>query len=328
MAHGGDAPVGVIDFSTGISPLAPPDAILAAFRAADVTRYPHPTAAPLRDAIAAAHRCAPNEIVAGSGSVELIWALARAFVGPGRSAAVVTPAFGEYAQAIRASGGRVIELNDLPSDGDAKLDGVSLAFCCRPNNPCLTVAPKASIESLARRHPSTLFAVDEAYLPLYDAAEPMTPLANLIVLRSLTKVFALPGLRLGYLIGEESIAAAVQASLPPWNVSAPACAAGIAALAELHTVDDIRRQISRLRLSLVERLESAGLRVDAAGGTFVLAHAGNARAFCAALLADGLRVRDCSSFGLPDKVRIGVRSDAEQERLAAGVARLMEVGYE
>src|SRR4051812_34096235 len=95
--HGGDAPQGVRDFSTGVSPLAPPSSVLAALRNTDVTRYPHPTALPLREALAAAHGCSPEEIVAGAGAVELIWALARAFAGIARHAVVFGPAFGEYA---------------------------------------------------------------------------------------------------------------------------------------------------------------------------------------------------------------------------------------
>src|SRR5262249_53441033 len=98
--HGGDAPPGVLDFSTGVSPLPPPPAV----RAADVPRYPHPTARPLCEAVAAHHGVAPECVVAGAGSVELIWALARAFGGPGRRVAWVAPGFGEYAQAGRASG--------------------------------------------------------------------------------------------------------------------------------------------------------------------------------------------------------------------------------
>src|SRR5438132_4193534 len=102
--HGGDAPAGIVDFSTGISPLAAPPSILRAAREADLSRYPHPTALPLRERIAAVLGGAPDEVVAGAGSVELIWALARAFGGPGRRALVLGPTFGEYAQAARASG--------------------------------------------------------------------------------------------------------------------------------------------------------------------------------------------------------------------------------
>src|SRR5260370_31380477 len=107
--HGGDAPPGVVDFSTGVSPLPVPELVLAAARASDLSRYPHPTALPLRLAVARAHGCDPEEVVAGAGSTELIWALAGAFGGPGRTVLSPRPGFAEDSQAARASGARAVE---------------------------------------------------------------------------------------------------------------------------------------------------------------------------------------------------------------------------
>src|SRR4051794_39847314 len=97
--HGGSLDATVLDFSTGISPLPPPPALVDAIRNADLWRYPHPTAGPVREAMGALHDSPPERVVVGAGSVELIWAVARAFGGPGRTGLVVTPAFGEYGQA-------------------------------------------------------------------------------------------------------------------------------------------------------------------------------------------------------------------------------------
>jgi histidinol-phosphate/aromatic aminotransferase/cobyric acid decarboxylase-like protein len=190
VVHGGDAPPGVLDFSTGVSPLPAPPRILEAVRAADLSRYPHPTAQPLREKLAPLHDARPDELVAGAGSVELIWALARAFAGPGRRGVVFGPAFGEYEQALRASGAEV---------GGA-IEGASIAFLCRPGNPTLAVPPAGEIAALAARNAGTLVVVDEAYLPMFDDAAPVARAPNVAVLRSMTKLFALPGLRLGYLI--------------------------------------------------------------------------------------------------------------------------------
>jgi histidinol-phosphate/aromatic aminotransferase/cobyric acid decarboxylase-like protein len=301
--HGGDAPDGVLDFSTGVSPLPPPPAVLRAIRAADITRYPHPTAQPLCVAIAARHGVAPECVVAGAGSVELIWALARAFGGPGRRVAWVAPAFGEYAQAARASGAEA-----MPGDATTECD---LLFAARPGNP-LGDAPR--IYGARAR----LVTVDEAYQPLSELA-PFAPSENVAVLRSLTKFFALPGLRLGYLLASAWVASAVRASLPPWNVSQPAIAAGLAALTL--PVEPVREAIARLRARLVDRLASIGVTPRAAFATFVVVDVGDAGAFSAAMLARGVRVRDCSSFGLPSLVRVGVRSDEDQDRLLAAWMR-------
>jgi histidinol-phosphate/aromatic aminotransferase/cobyric acid decarboxylase-like protein len=301
--HGGDAPPGVVDFSTGVSPLPPPPAVMAAWRAADVTRYPHPTALPLREAIAARHGVSVDEVVVGAGSVELIWALARAFGGAGRHVGFVAPAFAEYAQAARASGAEVAAVD---------IDGAcDLLFVARPGNPTLAVPSAASIAAAG----AALVVVDEAYQPLCDGVPPVAPTERVAVLRSLTKVFALPGLRLGYLVASRVVARAVQAALPPWNVSQPACAAGLAALAE--PTGPVRGAVAELRARMVARLATIGVMPVVAGGSFVVVDVGDARAFSAAMLARGVRVRDCSSFGLPRLVRLGVRSDEDQEKLIA-----------
>lgn len=319
-------PHGVLDFSTGVSPFPPPVAVLEAMRSADVTRYPHPTAAPLRNAIAEAYGLGSEEVVAGAGSVELIWALCRAFVGAGREALVFAPAFGEYAQAARASGGRVVELRAEPPSFSMNLAAAlahlrtepkpSLAFLCRPSNPCLSSVPLEGLDELVRAAPATLFVVDEAYLPMFADVPPVAVRPNVAVLRSLAKVFALPGLRLGYLLADPAIARAVRAALPPWNVSSPAAAAGIAAMAELHHIAAVRDELRRLREALALRLASPHTSLVASGGPFLLYDVGDSTRFSERLALRACRVRDCGSFGLRSCVRVGVRLAADQDVLA------------
>jgi histidinol-phosphate/aromatic aminotransferase/cobyric acid decarboxylase-like protein len=298
--HGGDAPDGVIDFSTGVSPLPPPPSVMAAWRGADVTRYPHPTARPLAEAIAARHGVDADCVVVGAGSVELIWALARAFGGAGRRVGWVAPAFGEYAQAARASGAE-----SMAVAADAECD---LLFVARPGNPTLALTPIAGARA-------QLVVVDEAYQPLCDDVPPTPPSERVAVLRSLTKLFALPGLRLGYLVASRPVARAVQAALPPWNVSQPAIAAGLAAIDE--PTEPVRAAVAALRTRMIARLAAIGVAPVAAGGSFVVVDVGDAQRFAAEMLARGVRVRDCASFGLPSLVRLGVRLDGDQERLLA-----------
>jgi histidinol-phosphate/aromatic aminotransferase/cobyric acid decarboxylase-like protein len=329
--HGGGAPWGVFDFSTGVSPLAPPLSVMRAARDADLTRYPHATAEPLCRRIADTYGISADQVVAGAGSAELIWALARAFAGPGRRALVFTPSFGEYAQAIRASGAECATLAAAPPlfniDREAALDRVrnspSLAFICRPSNPCLSIASLELIDELSQAAPATLFVLDEAYLPLFDDVAPAAVRPNVALLRSLTKVFALPGVRLGYLIADAPIARAVRASLPPWNVSAVASAAGIAALAELERVPAIRGAVALLRWALARKLKNLGVSIDAVGGPFLLCRVGDARTVSFELLERQVRVRDCSSFGLAEHIRIGVRPEIEQERLVAALREVI-----
>jgi histidinol-phosphate/aromatic aminotransferase/cobyric acid decarboxylase-like protein len=326
VAHGGSTEPGQLDFSTGISPFAPPPEIVEAARAADPTRYPHPTALPFRDAVAALHDLDADRVVAGAGSVELIWALARAFAGPGRKGLVVTPAFGEYEQALRASGADVVTVcMTAPAfvSSMAALDGAlaehapAIAFVCRPSNPCLTVAPADALAARARRWPETLFVVDEAYQPLFEDVAGLAPTSNVAILRSMTKVFALAGLRLGYLLASRDVARAVQLALPPWNVSSVAQAAGVVAAQLLPThVDPIRARVANLRASLAEALSTVAGRPAQSGGTFLLYDVGDAEALCGRLRELGVTVRSCASFGLPAHVRVGVRLAPDHAPLA------------
>lgn len=323
--HGGSDDPHVLDFSTGVSPLRTPDELLTAARGADLSRYPHPTARPVCEALAAMDEVAPDQIVAGAGSTELIWAVTRAFAGPGRTGLIVSPAFGEYAQALNAAGASLVDVAmspphfDFPTDAVARaLDGASiaLAFVCRPSNPCLSAAPADALAALARRNPRTLFVVDEAYLPMFEDARGVQLAANVAILSSMTKVFALPGLRLGWLTADREVASAVQAALPPWNVSSPAQAAGVVAARLLPThALPIRARIGVLRAALAVRLASVAGSPAHAGGPFLLYQHDQAAA-----LAEGMRrrcvlVRHGASFGLPLHLRIGVRDEVDQDAL-------------
>jgi histidinol-phosphate/aromatic aminotransferase/cobyric acid decarboxylase-like protein len=323
--HGGSHDPRLVDFSTGVSPLPPPEEIVAAVRNADLSRYPHPTALPVREALGAWHDLPASQVVVGAGSVELIWALSRAFAGPDRRGLVVGPAFGEYEQSLRASGAAVVSVEmaaprfGFPSqeiEAALATSATAIAFVCRPSNPCLTTAPAGELTSIARRWPATLFVADEAYLPMFEGVESVPLAPNIAVLRSLTKIFALPGLRLGYLLAAPPIAAAVQAALPPWNVSSPAQAAGVVAVRLMPShLAPIRAHITALRSSLAERLSSVAGRPAQAGGPFLLYQSEDAPALVRRLREQGVQVRHGASFGIPQYVRLGVRTDADQERL-------------
>lgn len=323
--HGGEAPAGTLDFSTGLSPLPLPPELEAAIRAADVRAYPQPTALPLRTKLGVILGYRAEELVIGNGSTELIWALARCYGGPRRTVAILAPAFGEYAQAAHASGATVYEIT---AEGPAFTWSESavlrdllavhpaLVFLARPSTPCLVTLPLGVLLGWAERLPQTLFVVDEAYLPLFDGVEPPPLRPNLVRLCSMTKVLALAGLRLGYLLASPTVAARVQGALPPWNVSAMAIAGGCAALDHAR-LPEICAAITELREDLCDVLRRACATVEASGGPFVLCRVPDARRAKALLRERGIWVRDCTSFGLPQHLRLGVRPRAEQRQLGA-----------
>ncbi|MBV7336039.1 aminotransferase class I/II-fold pyridoxal phosphate-dependent enzyme [Chloroflexi bacterium TSY] len=150
-------------------------------------------------------------------------------------------------------------------------------------------------------------------------------LQNLLVTRSLTKAHGLASLRLGYTIGDESIIRALKQARPPWNVNAIAQAAGIAALAAQEYVDACMNQIAVAKAALVDDLKHIGLTPSPSETNYFLLDVGSGSQVRNALLRDGICVRDCASFGLPEYIRIAVRLPIENERL---VRVLSELNYD
>jgi histidinol-phosphate aminotransferase len=310
----GLTPADVLDFSVNTNPLGPAPGVLQAIRDADWTRYPGDDEAPLRSALARRAGLGDAAGVAlGNGSSELLWLVCLAVLRPGEPVAILGPTFGEYARAARATGGRVT----VTTDG---LAPARLAFVCNPNNPSGAYCRLEFIRELladARR----VLVLDEAYAPFVDDRWPSQALLeahpNLVILRSLTKDQALPGLRLGYLLAAPELARAAEAVRPPWSVNAGALRAGLAALtpaAEAHVVR-ARAVVATSRDLLTRGFSRRGFRVWPSQANFVLVEVGDGGAFRRSLLPRGLVVRDCASFGLPGHVRVACRRPEECQRL-------------
>jgi histidinol-phosphate/aromatic aminotransferase/cobyric acid decarboxylase-like protein len=196
-----------------------------------------------------------------------------------------------------------------------------LAFICNPNNPTGSIVPPEVIGAWARQHPEIMFVVDESYLFFAADSCSVRPFdgRNLLVLRSMTKDFALAGLRLGYAIGHGEIIAALRQAQPPWSVSAVAQAGGVAAL---HSPEHVQQSLAALRAAksrLVAGLHDFGLHAYPSAVHFFLIKVGNGATFRQALLPRGMLVRDCASFGLSGFVRMAARRPEENERLLVAI---------
>jgi histidinol-phosphate aminotransferase len=178
------------------------------------------------------------------------------------------------------------------------------------------------IASWARRHPQTLFVVDEAYLPFANGLASVVYQAgkNILVLRSMTKDFGLAGLRLGYAVGDESVIALLRRVQPPWSVNTLAQVAGVAALGDPVNLVRSLEQLAGAKEELAAGLTRVGLNPVPSATHFFLVRVGNGGAFRRTLLRRGLLVRDCTSFGLPAYVRIAARRPEENAQLL-GVVR-------
>ncbi len=334
--HGGARPdqlqAGVIDFSASINPYAPPPGLRRALAAADLRSYPDPFAGSLATQLASTHNLRPGHLLVGNGASELIFLIARALLGPGSRTVVVGPAFGEYAYASALTGAEVVTyLAPEPAGFVPELAELTrllnrtrpaLVWAANPANPTGIYLPEGPFKATLDAFEGVL-VIDEAFRSFVSGPWPSEALLNtgrVILLRSLTKDFGLAGLRLGYLLGPPEIVDRVRAHQPPWSVNALAQAAGEFILTRTDFIDACRSRLTRRRQELRRALERLGLRVSDSAANFLLVRTGAATA-CTEFLLErhGILVRDCTSFGLPDYIRVAVRRRPENRRLVAAL---------
>jgi histidinol-phosphate aminotransferase len=330
----GLSPAGMLDFSVNSNPFGPSPRVLAAIRAVDVSAYPDRECSQLRERLAEANQTAPERVLVGNGTAELIWLATRAFLRPGDRVLIAGPTFGEYRRAAIACGADVVEIRAAPEDFHPPLEallaalerpGWRMVFLCNPNNPTGQALSAREVQAIADRcGVEPLLVVDEAYRA-FAGGEPFAPpfVETALTLRSMTKDFALAGLRLGYLLASPGICAQLKRLQPAWSVNAVALAAGAAALADRAYYQRTLAELKDLRTEFFARLAQTGTPVCPTQTHFgLLRFARPAAEIRRRLLQEGIQVRDCASFGLPEHVRIATRLRPENERLIAALERL------
>jgi histidinol-phosphate aminotransferase len=195
-------------------------------------------------------------------------------------------------------------------------------FLCNPNNPTGQYLSAEEFREIMSSASESLLILDEAYIAF--TADTWSSLdlihrGNLMVLRSMTKDYALAGLRLGYAIAGEPIISVLRKVKPPWNVSSVAQKAGIYALEADGYLDTCRKNIKEAKDFLVAGLKGLGLAPLPSQTNFFLVKVGDAAGFRQAMLRKGILVRDCTSFGLPDYIRLAPCSMAECQILLTAV---------
>ncbi len=182
-------------------------------------------------------------------------------------------------------------------------------------------SPPPSESGLPAR-PGILF-LDEAFIELSDPAQSLVAERDpaLFILRSLTKAFAVPGLRFGYGFGNPDLIARMEVLRPPWSVNTFAEQFAVLAFRNYHLLEESRKRIRVEREWLARNLRDLGFPVLPSSANFLLVNLGRpASGLAACLLAKGILVRDCASFGLPESVRIAVRRREENEQLVEALA--------
>lgn len=331
VPHGGLAahlPADALDFSSNVNPYGPSPRVWAAMRQVAIEHHPDPRAAPLRRLLAQREGLPPEALLVGNGSVDLLYQLAVAHLRPGDVVLAAEPTFGEYAAAAALMGARVERLPAAPEAGfahdpEALADAVRrlgprVLFVCNPNNPTGAALPAAALARLADSCPDTLLVLDEAFAGFLPEPWPGRALLgrpNLAILRSLTKDYALTGLRAGYLLGPPDLIGAVAKAQPPWSVNAMAQAAAAAALADEQYLRGTLAALAVARADLAADLARIGLAPLPTQVHFFLLEVGRAALWRQRLLDRGILVRDCTSFGLPGHIRISARRPEENARL-------------
>ncbi len=348
MGHGGDwarfqRDHGVLplDFSINVDPLGTPGPVreAAAQALSCVERYPDPRCRALRSALAERFGVPVEDVLCGGGAADLIYRLALA--RRPRRALVVSPTFSEYALALELAGCSVARHPLSPEAGfaveedilDALVPGVEMVFLCEPNNPTGRTTPRALLEAVLDRcrDCGALAVVDECFNEFLDdpAAHSLTGEVSrrpeLLILRAFTKSFGLAGLRLGYaLCGDPALLEAMERSGPPWNVSAPAQAAGLASLRVEGHLEAVRRLLRTERPRLASGLRDLGCGVIPGEANFLLFRHG-APGLLPGLEERGILLRDCGDDpGLgPGWYRTAVRTMMENDRLLRALREVL-----
>ena len=337
-------PEDLLDFSASISPIGPPEGVWEAIRSVDLSAYPDPECLELREAICrhlstSSREVIMEQVLVGNGSTEIFHLLTRVYLSKDSTAMLLTPTYGEYEGACRLAGAQILNLEadlagDFRWDIGAATDIVSaekpdLIFVCNPNNPTGVYLDRDEVETLAgaARDAGSLLVLDEAYLSFVkDPWDSLALLdrAGVMLVRSMTKDYAQTALRLGYALASEDVVSRLRDYQPDWSVNGLAQKAGVSALEDAGYIPRAREAVFRAKEYLSNELGALGLNVPRSEANFILVKVGDAAKWRSLLLSKGMVVRDCTSFGLPEYVRLGIRSMADCQRLAAAMAEVAQ----
>jgi threonine-phosphate decarboxylase len=336
--HGGDiyGNLGVTyDFSINTNPLGMPEEVQQALvsSVSKYSLYPDPLCRELRQAIACFEAVSEDCILCGNGAADLIYRLCYA-IKPAR-ALICDPTFSEYERALEQAGCQVSHYTLKAENGfmftadilEKLTPGIDILFLCHPNNPTGRLIPQGLIEQIldqAQRIQAAV-VVDECFLSFTDGMSVIElPKPGLFVLKAFTKIYAMAGLRLGYLLtSDKTLLSKVSAAGQCWSVSIPAQIAGIAALAAVDWLDKTRRVVAEERCFLSEGIGKLGITVFPIDANFILLR--TEKPLYEPLLVKGILIRPCGNFrGLDDSYyRVCVKTRSENTRLLQAMREVL-----
>jgi len=339
--HGGNCAEGLIDFSTSINPFGPPPEAVEAYgsAAARISEYPPSYPRALEERIASWLGISSDCVLAGNGSIQLLYLLARRLKL--RSPCVVVPTFSEVANALIAADATPKALHTTserdfrltPADiGEALDSEVDAIFLGRPNSPTgylLSFQDTADVVARCRRHDAWC-VIDEAFIEFADDSRSTVELIGsspkLLVLRSLTKIFSIPGLRIGYLIGLPQTIGRLREVIEPWSVNAVAIRVASACLEVSRDFIKRTRAMIRSQRGDIERKldRPSRIQVFPSSANFVMFKVlaeREAGEFGRHMRSEGIMVRDLKTLpGCgPGYYRVAIRNPDDNARLVKAV---------
>lgn len=339
----------ILDFSASINPLGPSSKAIRALAdgAQLIQHYPDPDCVSLKRAIQRRWRIVPERVVVGNGCTELIDIIPRALSF--RSALIVGPTYAEYAQAVQRAGGKTDMVLAKKEEEyrppleqvmhRLRVQAIDAIFLCHPNSPTGRPCHPQDLEALvaAADRCGSWMVIDESFIDYCSALTCLPQLRKyprLIILRSFTKFYGLPGLRIGYSLSSPAVAAILRHCRPPWSVNAVAQRAAEAAIGDANHARRCLAYVETERARLTAQLSSLdGLMVIPSSANFLLIELPKpfqARAITAKLRQHGLLVRDCSSVeGCTGRmIRMAVRTRRDNDQLLAALGKMLRRPHE
>lgn len=343
-----------MDFSANINPLGPSPKALQAIGASleNIVHYPDPDCVELREELSRHLQVDPDCLVVGNGAVEIIHLLTN--IAKPRTALVLAPTFSEYEVAVKEVGGSVariplskkqdgggftLGLSDIEAHLDCK--AIDMIFLCNPNNPTGNIVRRDAVEQLLdiSDERDVTVIVDESFMDfvdnpeMYSVRQEVSTRRKLAIIGSLTKFFALPGLRVGYSITQPGVARELRLRQQMWSVNCLAQIAAVASLRDQEYIDFTRAYVEVERAFFMDGLRDLGkrfgIRAFPSAANFILLDLEisgmTARKAGEALAPRGILVRDCSDFPFLNEyhMRIAVRTRAENECLLRAVSEVL-----
>jgi len=339
----GVTPAEITDMSSNLNPLGPPEGLMEhlASKLSTIVSLPEVDAGHIKGLLAEKYGISSSTILAGNGTTEFIYAIPRA-LGTKR-ALIVGPTYADYRDACEMYGAEADFLVSQkenafcmdPKDIAEAADGYDTVFLCNPNNPTGTMVAAEDIKAMAESRPDIRFVIDESYLPFacdsYAESTARYGLENVVVLNSMSKVFRIPGLRVGFLIASDVLIAEFSKYVLPWCVNAMAQAAVGYILSGGDAIDtflkETRAYIKGEKDRFVAALEKMpGIKPFGAETYFVICELeapNTAAALWTALAEEAILIRDCTNFiGLEGEfVRFSLKDKETNTRLLEMLAK-------